>query len=99
MTGANVASCALEEFSRDANGAASPINIINSPDQPVGMQFWGGSVRLDGAGNIFASLGIRNPSTGAVTFYIYGVAPTATGNAIPTVQITERTPLSEFGIN
>jgi hypothetical protein len=96
-----LAGCTIEEFAPDANGAASPINTITVPNQPAGMQYWGGPVSLDGAGNIFVSSGIRNPSTDVVNFFIYGFAPTATGNATPSRQITgsQETTNSHFAIN
>ena len=59
------ASCGIAEFSPDANGAASPIKTIQWTNQPGGMQYWGGRVRLDSAGYIFATAGFRNPSTDA----------------------------------
>ena len=93
------ASCGIEEFSPDANGVANPIKTIHWTNQPAGMQYWGGRVRLDSAGYIFATAGFRNPSTAVVTFFIYGVGPKATGNAVPAVQITEETPLSAFAIH
>ena len=96
----SLAGCVIEEFGPDANGAASPINTINVPNQSAG-QYWGGPVRLDGAGNIFVSSGVRNPSTTVVNFFIYGFAPAATGNAAPTVQIpgATETANSRFAIN
>jgi len=89
--------CSVEEFAADADGAASPINTIRVPNQLAG-QYWGGPVRLDGVGNIFVSSGIRNPSTDVVDFFLYLFAPTATGDAWPSQQITE-TPRGEFDIN
>ena len=94
----DVASCTIEEFAADANGVASPVTV-NFPAQATGMQFWGGRVRFDRAGDLFASLGVRDPSTGAVTFFLYGFGPTASGNAAPSVQITEKTPLAEFALD
>jgi hypothetical protein len=97
----SLAGCAVEEFAPDANGAASPINTVNVPNLSAGVQYWGGPVRFDAAGNIFVSSGIRNPSTGVVSFFLYGFAPTATGNATPSVQIrgAAETARSQFAIN
>ncbi|MFZ0278381.1 MAG: hypothetical protein WA254_07935 [Candidatus Sulfotelmatobacter sp.] len=91
--------CSVEEFAPGADGAASPINTIDVPNQLAGMQHLGGPVRLDGVGNIFVSSGIRNPSTGVVDYFLYRFAPTATGDAPPSIQITTETPRNEFDIN
>lgn len=96
---ASIAGCSVEEFAPDADGSASPINTIDVPNRSAGMQYWGGPVRLDGVGNIFVSSGIRDPSTDVVDFFVYGFAPSATGDATPSVRITAETPRSEFDIN
>lgn len=97
----SLAGCAIEEFTPDANGAANPINSINVPNDSAGMQYWGGPVRFDAAGNVFVSSGVRNPSTDVVSFFLYGFAPTATGNAMPSVQIrgAAETASSQFAIH
>ena len=97
----SLAGCVIQEFAADANGAATPINTVNVPHQSAGMQYWGGPVRFDAAGNIFVSSGIRNPSTDVVSFFLYSFAPTATGNATPTVQIrgAEETANNRFAVN
>ncbi len=94
----NAVSCAIQEFSPTAAGAATPFNTINLP-QAAGMDNWGGFVQLDGADNIFATECVRNPSTDVVTFTIYEFGPTATSNAVPMEQIVEETPLREFAIH
>jgi hypothetical protein len=82
-------SYALEEFAPGANGAASPINTI---DLTVGSPWTivnGGPVRLDSAGNIFTSLQLNSTDPPLPpSIVVYGFAPTATGNAVPTVRIT-----------
>jgi hypothetical protein len=79
---------AIEKFAPGADGEASPIDIINltvgSPWTMVG----GGPVRLDGAGNIFAWLVLLGPNPGHEGHVLYGFGPTASGSAVPTVQIT-----------
>jgi hypothetical protein len=76
----------IEEFAPGASGLATPINTIDlgavSPWQIAG----GGPVRLDGAGNIFTSVQLEEP-TGQNVIVFYGYAPDAVGDAKPTVQI------------
>jgi hypothetical protein len=93
---------AIEEFAPDADGAATPINTINlSLQSATGIV--NGSVHLDAAGNIFASLELFTQNADlsqTPSFVIYGFEPTATGKAEPTVQITPpNTYGSPFALN
>jgi len=91
---------AVEEFAAGANGAATPINTINLPALPAGAYVSGGCfVRLDAASNIFASLDIVSPQPLSETAVIYGFAPTATGQATPTVTISDSTAQALFALN
>jgi hypothetical protein len=92
--------CSIERFAPNADGAARPVSTIVLPDQPAGMVFAGGPVRLDGNGNRFASLDFYNPSTGDLTFIVYALGPTAYSTT-PIVQMSESDPNNqrEFAIN
>jgi len=78
---------AIEEFAPGANGAATPINTINLNVASSWTIANGGPVRLDRTGNIFTSL-IQLNSTAPSSIVVYRFGPTATGNAVPTAQIT-----------
>ncbi len=78
---------AIEEFAPGANGAATPINTINLTVGSPWQIATGGPVRLDGAGNIFTSLTLLSHDTALDSIVVYGFEPTATGSAVPTVQI------------
>lgn len=81
----------IEEFAPGAEGAATPINTINiNVETPGYFIVFGGPLRLDGAGNIFASFEVFTNNIEAIApfeWFIYGYEPTATGNQPPSVQI------------
>ena len=78
----------IEEFAPGANGAATPINTIQSFSPVANTDVEAGPVRVDGAGNIYTSVGPYNYSTDTASKMIYRFAPNASGNAVPSVQIT-----------
>jgi hypothetical protein len=79
---------AIEEFAPGANGDSTPINTINIPIGSGRRGASGGSVRLDGAGNIFTTMDFISYETVEHSIVVYGFGPSATGSAVPTVQIT-----------
>jgi len=64
-------------------GAVTPANIINLPSG-TGKPYAYGTVRLDGAGNVFASRVYTDPAGDDVFYQIIGFPVSATGNAAPT---------------
>jgi hypothetical protein len=78
---------AIEEFGPGASGWALPVYRIKTP--PSSIILSGGPVRIDGAGNIFTSVLIDSvPSIHLPRLVIYGFAPSARRDAVPTVRIT-----------
>jgi hypothetical protein len=93
----------IEEFAPGASGAPTPINtisLLNVSFTSLTRSIGGGPVRLDGAGNIFTSLILISDPGANLTGVIYGFGPTATGPAVPTVQITSTIdPNAWFALN
>jgi hypothetical protein len=91
----------IEEFAPGAVGAAAPLNTIDLPPLSAGTTANNGFLQLDAASNIFASLVLHNPivQSSPATSVIYGFAPTATGQAAPSVAINLSGPWSLFALN
>jgi len=83
------ANYAIEKFEPDADGDASPIDIINLTAESPWTILWPGAVRVDGAGNIFTALTLQKfDPLFHMSTVLYGFGPNASGSAVPTVQIT-----------
>ena len=83
-------SVAVEEFSPQANGYATPTSVVTLPQQPVPVGetgaggVGGGPVRFDGAGNIYSPEITGNE--GSFNYVLYKISPQGT-SATPMAQV------------
>lgn len=90
-------SVVVEEFAPEANGYATPTQVIPLPEQAAGptaaglIGTGGGAVRFDGVGNIFTPE--VKGSDGSFNYVLYKIAP---GSTNPTA-VVQSDPLSVWG--
>jgi hypothetical protein len=90
---------AIEEFAPDATGNATPTNTIGLtalPDSP-GTSIGGGSVHVDGAGNVFAAF--NGGGDASFNSVLYGFGAATAGNVVPIAQSEQNYYNSSFALH